>query len=140
MEEYVVGKTRDTGFQIGVRKSYPLSLEQAWSLITSPEGIGLWLGESKDFYLAKGRRYQTMDGTSGEVRVVNPQENIRLTWQPKSWGQASTLQIRVIPSGKDKTVIAFHQEKLSGPEEREQMRQHWAAVLDKLIQVATRLD
>ena len=133
MEEYVVGKTRDTGFQIGVRKSYPLSLEQAWSLITSPEGIRLWLGESKDFYLAKGRRYQTMDGTSGEVRVVNPQENIRLTWQPKSWGQASTLQIRVIPSGKDKTVIAFHQEKLSGPEEREQMRQHWAAVLDQLL-------
>ncbi|PKO16571.1 MAG: ATPase [Chloroflexi bacterium HGW-Chloroflexi-10] len=130
-EQHIVGKTKDRGFQIGVRKTFPISLEQAWKLIVSPEGIRLWLGDVDDFYLVKGHIYQTRDGASGKVGVVNFRENIRLTWQPPQWSQASTIQVRVIPS-RNKTVIGFHQEQLAGPLEREQMRQRWARVLDEL--------
>ena len=131
-EQHIIGKTKDTGFQIGVRKTFPISLEQAWKLITSREGIKLWLGEGIDFHLVKGQSYQTTDGARGEVCVVNPRENIRLTWQPPEWAQASTIQVRVIPGGREKTVISFHQEKLSNADEREKMRQRWEKALGEL--------
>lgn len=128
----IAGETTDTGFQIGVRRTLPISLEQAWKLIASREGIKLWLGDVKDFRLATGQAYQTRDGARGEVRVVNPHENIRLTWQPPEWQRASTIQARVIPGGREKTVVSFHQEQLPGEVEREQMRQRWGKVLDKV--------
>ena len=130
-DRHIVGRTKDMGFQIGVRKTFLLSIEQAWRLITSREGINLWLGNVEDFHLAKGQSYQTKDGAIGEVRVVNPRENIRITWQPQEWSQASTIQVRVIPA-REKTVISFHQEGLSGEAEREQMRQRWMKVLEDL--------
>jgi uncharacterized protein YndB with AHSA1/START domain len=130
--QHIIGKTKDTGFQIGVRKTFPISLEQAWKLITSPEGVKLWLGEVEYFRLVKGQSYQTTDGARGEVRVVNPRENIRLTWQPPEWAQASTIQVRVISGGREKTVISFHQEKIPDADEREKMRQRWEKVLGEL--------
>lgn len=131
-ESKIVGKTKDTGFQIGVRKTFPISLEQAWKLITSPDGVKLWLGEVEDFRLVKEHPYQTTNGARGEIRVVNPRENIRLTWQPQEWAQASTIQVRVIAVGREKTVISFHQEKLADEAEREKMRQRWEIVLGDL--------
>jgi uncharacterized protein YndB with AHSA1/START domain len=115
-----------------VRKTFPISLEQAWKLITSPEGVKLWLGEVEGFRLVKGLSYQTADGARGEVRVVNPRENIRLTWQPPEWVQASIIQVRVIPGGREKTVISFHQEKIPDEAEREKMRQRWEKALGEL--------
>ena len=121
-----------SGVNFGVRRSLPVSLEQAWRLITSREGIRLWLGDLHHFDLANGFAYQTHSGIRGEVRAVNPQQNIRLTWQPPGWVQSSTVQVRVIPSGQQKTVISFHQEKLLNASRREPMRQHWESVLDEL--------
>jgi uncharacterized protein YndB with AHSA1/START domain len=131
-DHHIVGRTKDVGFQIGVRRTFPLTLEQAWKFVTSPDAIKLWLGDLKDFHLIKGHTYQTEDGARGEVRVVNLRENIRLSWQPPEWSQPSTIQVRVISTGREKTVISFHQEKLLGPVEREQMRQRWMKVLDQL--------
>jgi uncharacterized protein YndB with AHSA1/START domain len=131
-DEHVVGKTKDVGFQVGVRRTFPISLEQAWKYLTSREGIEIWLGAADNFHLIKGATYQTQDGASGEVRVVNRLENIRVTWQPKEWSQPSTIQVRVIPSGRGKTVISFHQEKLPDAEAREQMLASWTDVLDEM--------
>ncbi|WP_372813959.1 hypothetical protein [Paenibacillus sp.] len=39
-----VGQTSSVGFQVGVRRTLPLSQEQAWRLLTSPEGLSWWLG------------------------------------------------------------------------------------------------
>lgn len=128
----VVGKTQNTSFQIGVRRTFPISLEQAWKLIVSSEGIKLWLGDVEDFRLTKGQAYQTPDGAMGEVRVVNRCENIRLTWQLRDWQRASTIQVRVIPRGREKTVVSFHQEQLPGEVEREPMRQRWRKALGEL--------
>lgn len=127
-----IGKTKSAGFQIGVRRTLPASLEQAWKLIVSREGIRLWLGEVEDFRLAKGQAYQAQDGARGEIRAVNPCENMRLTWQPPGWHRASTIQVRVIPRGRERTVVSFHQEHLPSEAEREQMRQRWGKVLDEL--------
>lgn len=58
----VVGQTSSVGFAIGVRKTIPLSKEQAWELITSPQGIKSWLGEISAYQLTVGQKYETSTG------------------------------------------------------------------------------
>lgn len=129
-----VGLTKSTGYEVGARKTLDVSPQQAWDFLTSPAGRQLWLGDSPDFQWVKGHHYETGEGTTGEVRVLNPGSHFRLSWQPTGWKQPSTLQVRVVPRA-GKTVIAFHQEHLSGPAQREAMRKRWLKVLQELEQV-----
>lgn len=44
-----VGKTKSVGYQVGVRRTLPLPLEEAWEMIVSPFTVGLiriimWVG------------------------------------------------------------------------------------------------
>ncbi|GGA14147.1 hypothetical protein GCM10008018_68850 [Paenibacillus marchantiophytorum] len=129
----VVGQTAEAGFQIGVRRTLPLYQEEAWELLISPSGRKFWLGEVADLSFTKGQAYQTVDGCSGEIRVVKPLEQLRLTWQPAAWEHASTLQIRLLPTANPgRTTISFHQEKLDNEERREEMKARWEAVIADL--------
>ena len=127
----VVGQTKAVGFEIGVRKTFAISVDQAWALLTSPAVVDRWLGAGAAVAWAKGTRYTTADGTTGEIRVAKPLSHLRLTWQPPGWAKPSTVQVRVIASG-EQTVISFHQEHLAGPTQRALMQQRWQAVLDYL--------
>lgn len=127
----LVGLTKDVGWQIGVRRTLPIASAAAWRMVTSPEGVDLWLGGDPGLRWEKGKSYQLEDGSSGEVRVFTPDSNLRITWQPGDWARASTIQVRVVPKG-EKTVIVFHQEHLPGPVEREERRQHFISALDGL--------
>ncbi|GFN30264.1 SRPBCC domain-containing protein [Paenibacillus xylaniclasticus] len=127
-----IGQTKAAGFQVGVRRTFPLPLEAAWQLISSAHGIKVWLGSTALTGLQAGETYVTADGITGEIRVVNKAENVRLTWQPKSWSKPSTLQIRTIASGSDKTTISFHQENLADAAVREEMKARWEQVLVEL--------
>lgn len=129
--ERPVGLTRDVGFQIGARRTMPIGLEDAWRLLTSPEGLRIWLGDAADVDLAPGTTYQIADGTSGTVRVFVPNSHLRITWHPPGWPRPSTIQVRVMPSG-ERTAIAFHQEHLPGARERAERRDHFSAALDAL--------
>jgi len=130
-DERVVGKTKDVGWQIGVRRTLPIDYKMAWRLITSPEGMDLWLGAGSKPDLSTSAAYALADGASGEMRVFKPNSHLRLIWRPPSWPRPSTIQVRVIPKD-DKTVVAFHQEGMPGPEERETRRAYFTAVLDAL--------
>jgi uncharacterized protein YndB with AHSA1/START domain len=122
-----VGDTQ-IGFEVGARKTFPMHVKEAWEWVTSPEGVNLWLGDEVHLKFEKGEKYQTKNGVIGEVRVVNPQENIRITWQPKNWEKHSVIQVRVIPSGNN-TVISFHQEQMPSKKDREERRKHWQKIL-----------
>jgi uncharacterized protein YndB with AHSA1/START domain len=124
----VVGQTKDVGFQIGVQRTLPIPLEQAWALLTSPQGMRLWLGGAPRMRLEKGATYTLPDGSTGALRVFEPDHHLRITWQPRGWARPSTIQVRVIPSG-DKTTLAFHQEHLPDSAAREQRRAHFESAL-----------
>ncbi|MGE5704461.1 MAG: SRPBCC domain-containing protein [Clostridia bacterium] len=126
-----VGKTKATGFQVGVRRTFPITIEEAWDLIIK-KGLKIWLGDVSSFNIQIGEKYLTNEGISGEVRVVNHDQNIRLTWKKESWIKASTLQIRTISNGHDKTTISFHQENLSDMNVREEMKTRWEETLNRL--------
>lgn len=126
-----LGQTADGAWQVGVRRTLPLSMDTAWRLLTSPAGVRAWLGDVPSLALEKGAAYATADGAAGTVRVVNPGSHLRLTWQPPGWARPSTIQVRVMPSG-ERTVLSFHEERLPSADEREARRRHFEAALDAL--------
>src|SRR5688572_19794001 len=100
----VVGQTRDTGFQVGMRRTLAIGLADAWRLVTSPEGVRAWLGEGSGVTWTPGHAYTLADGSAGEVRVVRPESHVRLTWHPEGWTRPSTIQVRVIPAAAGTTI------------------------------------
>jgi len=124
-----VGQTQSAGFQIGVRRSLPITSLAAWQLLTSPQGRKLWLGEAADLSFAPGKAYVTKDGAAGVIRVVKPLKQLRLTWQPGEWQKASTIQIRLLPTASEKTTISVHQENLADEACREAMKLRWEQAL-----------
>jgi uncharacterized protein YndB with AHSA1/START domain len=135
----VVGETADTGFQVGVQRSIPATVKEAWELITSrPE---LWLGEGASVTFAKGEQYEVparkdAPGVAGEIRVVKPGDRLRMTWQPEGWPAPATLQLTLSESGSGKTAINAHLEKLPHPDAREAMRQRWREALERIVAAA----
>jgi hypothetical protein len=101
-----VGKTKDAGWEIGVSRTFPISLEEAWARIEDPAA---WLGEPAD-----------------DVRSHHPLNRIRVGWK-------GTIVQVVLTSAKTGTRINFHQERLADAEERERQRRHWSDVIDRLF-------
>ena len=132
---HILGQTGSAGYEIGVRRTFSISTQRAWELITSSAGLRLWLGDVAELRLEEGLPYETREGASGTIRVVQPGGHLRLTWQPPDWKDPSTIQVRVIPKGED-TTISFHQERLAGGREREEMYHRWQAALDGLERLA----
>ncbi len=128
----IVGQTADTGFQVGVQKTIPVTRDEAWRLITSRSGIACWLGKVNRFSLVEGKRYATIAKISGEIRVVKNEQRIRLTWNRTDFMRPATLQIALAESAGGKTSLRFHMEHLPSAKVREEMKQHWKAVLEDL--------
>lgn len=129
MERKVVGQTASVGFQIGVRRTVPISPEQAWNEMMSIEGLSGWLGTVSSVTLEPKRTFQTEEGITGEFRIVKPSSQIRLTWKKPEWEKPSTLQIRFLSSDGVKTTVSFHQEHLRDQPVREEMKRRWEEVL-----------
>jgi uncharacterized protein YndB with AHSA1/START domain len=127
----IVGQTKEVGFQIGIRKTLPISFDIAWNFLLSEEGLEIWLGKISSEQFDLNRNYKTIEGIEGKVRVLEPNSHIRLTWKPKNWENISTLQIRVIKA-KDGTTISIHQETLLDSNQREEMKEYWNIVIDML--------
>jgi uncharacterized protein YndB with AHSA1/START domain len=135
-ENKPVGFSKSQGWEIGVRRTFPISTDQAWKLLMTQPGLGYWLGHGVEPNFKKGVTYETTEKTTGEIRSYAEGNLIRIRWQPRDWDFASTLQIRVLPA-KTGATISFHHEKLENGEQREKMRLHWSAVLDKLEALLT---
>ena len=116
------GLTKDAGWQIGVRKTLPIGLAEAWDLLFSEEGLRAWLGDLPGFHAVKGAAFELSDGTRGEFTVFKKHSHARLTWHSPGYPRRAITQVRVIPDGEDKTVFAFHQEQLPSEEARKERR------------------
>ena len=127
----VAGKTKTQGWEIGVRRTLPISTEKAWKLLMTQPGLGYWLGTDVDVQFKKGDTFTTNEGTWGEIRSYNDGSLIRMRWQPPEWDFESTLQIRVTPA-KTGATISFHHERMRSGEQRAAMHQRWSDALDQL--------
>lgn len=121
--EKPVGLTKDAGWQFGLRRTLPYSLEYLWDFMFSMKGLKIWLGElDKEPEIKKA--YKTKDGIEGLIRVFTPYSHIRLSWKKKDWENISIVQVRVI-GNREKATISFHHEKLSDSHQREEMKLYW---------------
>ena len=125
-----VGQTKDTGFQFGIRRTFPVSQEVAWDFLFSGRGIEIWLGILEEDLEVK-KQFCTTNGISGFVRVLTPYSHIRLNWKKSNWDNLSTLQIRVLDAHHN-TTISIHQEKLLNALQRLEMKAYWNEVMKKL--------
>jgi uncharacterized protein YndB with AHSA1/START domain len=127
----MIGQTKDRGFQIGVRKTFNVSVETAWDFLFSDIGLPVWLGDISlaDFELDKP--YKTKEGIEGKINTFTPYSHIRMTWRPENWVNTSTLQIRVFNT-KGKAIISFAQDRLLDYQQRAEMKTHWDGVVEKI--------
>ncbi|MDQ0229198.1 SRPBCC family protein [Metabacillus malikii] len=127
----IVGQTKTVGFQVGIRRTFPISQEKAWEFVASEDGLKLWLGESTKINLQPGQKFYTKMG-EGEIRIVKPLQQLRLAWKKEGWEKTSTIQVRIIPKENTKTTISFHQENLSDQNVREEMKHYWEKILKQI--------
>lgn len=127
----ITGQTKDGYFQVGVRRTFPVSVKEAWDHLLSEKGLKIWLGLSDIKKLEVKSSFDTSDGASGMITTLNPYVNLRMQWKDELWTTPSILQVRVINTS-GKTTVSFHQEKLPDEHARIQMKKHWSQILDHL--------
>jgi len=126
------GKTKDAGWEMGVRQTVFAPLPVVWQFLVG-DGLPLWLGDIDALPTEKGAAYETRDGVHGTIRSFTENQRVRLGWQPDDWPHDTTLQVTV-KEAVTGTTIGFHHEKLADREERKMMLGHWknvAAAIDR---------
>lgn|GEM_PF-1481780 len=78
----VEGQTAEAGFEIGVSRTVPLPVDEAWRRLTAPDGVRAWLGDAPSLRFEVGEAYRLADGTTGEVRVAVAGDRLRVTRRP----------------------------------------------------------
>jgi len=126
------GKTKDAGWEMGVRQTVFAPLPVVWQFLLG-DGLPLWLGDIDALPTEKGAAYETRDGVHGTIRSFTENQRVRLGWQPDDWPHDTTLQV-TLKEAATGTTIGFHHEKLADREERKMMLGHWknvAAAIDR---------
>ncbi|MBN1949870.1 MAG: hypothetical protein JW801_01625 [Bacteroidales bacterium] len=127
-----IGQTKSAGYQVGVRRTVHVPLEETWNFLISKDGLELWLGTHELDKWETGIGFVSADGVSGSVRVFKVFSHIRLSCKMSEWQNESVLQLRTIPA-KTGTTISFHQEQLSDATQRKMMKEHWEGILVQVL-------
>ncbi|UOO38443.1 SRPBCC domain-containing protein [Oscillospiraceae bacterium CM] len=128
----MTGKTKAAGYEIGLRKTFPVDSVAVWALLMSADAVALWLGRASDLTIEEGKTYRLENGATGEFRVVRPGSHVRLAYKTADAEAASTIQLRVIAKENGKATVSFHQEKLDSAEARAHAAEHWSRVMKQL--------
>lgn len=128
----VVGQTTETGFQLGVQKTLPIPRSNAWKLLTSTTGMRIWLGRVQGMQWEEGFAFTTHQGVMGKLRIVKPEQRLRMAWQLPNMPKPATLQVTLTTSAPGKTVIGFHLEQLTSAAWRVRLKKYWNAIVADL--------
>jgi hypothetical protein len=96
------------------------------------------LGQKIMKELMAGTEGKTDNGLSFRVTTFVPHSHMRMQWKLPDWDNHSILQIRVIRSSNDRSVLSIHQEKLSDNHQRTQMLEHWNNAIREIESLLTK--
>ena len=99
---------------MGARRTVSADLPDVWAYLIGP-GLTAWLGAD----------------ALPPMRSRTELRRLRFDWTPPGTTRSTILQLTVIEA-KTGTTIAFHQERLTGREQRKEMLTHWHGVLERL--------
>ncbi|MBV2167509.1 MAG: SRPBCC domain-containing protein [Bdellovibrio sp.] len=130
----IPGRTLKGDYSIIVTRTFPVDAKKLWKLISSEQGMSLWLQPLSKVQLRIGNSFETEGGAFGEIRTLRAGQRVRLTWQETDWNKSTTVQVWILPRKGDKSVLVFQHEKLVDGRLRAPLRAHWeeaiGAVLD----------
>lgn len=113
-----IGLTKNSGWQFGIRKTFPSNLESVWELFFSEDGLKYWT-----------------EGVEQDFSTFKEYSHIRTKWKHIGFKESANLQIRFISSQKgDKTTISIHVDRLENENQREETKKYWTKII-KNIQV-----
>ncbi|MES1169759.1 MAG: hypothetical protein ABUL47_03615 [Leifsonia sp.] len=116
---HTTGLTKDSGWEMGARKTVAVDLDTVWTYLTG-RGLRSWLGADE----------------LPSMRSRTEKRRLRFDWTPPGTTRSTILQLTVLAT-KTGTTIAFHQERLTGREQRKEMLTHWHGVLEQLEKALT---
>ena len=111
---HTTGLTKDVGWEMGARRTVAADLDTVWAYLTGP-GLRSWLGADE---------LPPMRSRTEKLRL-------RFDWTPPGTTRPTLLQLTLLKT-KTGTTIAFHQEQLTGREQRKELLTHWHGVLERL--------
>jgi len=114
------GLTKDVGWEMGARRTVAADLDTVWAYLTGP-GLRSWLGADE---------LPPMRSRTEKLRL-------RFDWTPPGTTRPTLLQL-TLQKTRTGTTIAFHQEQLTGREQRKELLTHWHGVLERLEEALTR--
>src|SRR5665213_3902441 len=117
-------------------RTFPISAKRAWKLMTSPDGLALWLSPMSPFKIERGAQFECEGGIFGEVRTVKVPARARLTWQDTEWSKPSILQLNVVARGPSKSIVIIGHGELRTAQLQKQMREHWKVKLAAMFSIA----
>lgn len=121
--EYMVTSTKSLAF--GVQKS--------WKVLTSKNGLAVWLKPLSPVSIAAGAQFETTDGFFGEVRTLKKERSIRMTWQDPNWEKKTVLQIMLVARPKEKSIVVFNHTEIRELKVQALLRRRWKSVLVELF-------
>ena len=119
------GQTQDSGFQIGVSKTFNIPAVKLWELITSRAGFELISGDKLPVSNITETIQKSPAQIEYQITTLRKDSHIRMKWRVPEWKSHSILQVRVTGKGVSKAVLTFHQEKLDNEAVRSSMKQYW---------------
>lgn len=132
----VEGRNLKGEFSISVSRTFPLKRERLWHLLTSADGLALWLKPMSELEISPGVFFERQDGIFGQIRTLKTGERIRLVWQDGEMSKKSTVQLFLIARKNGKSVLALSHDGLVDGRLRAPLRAMWKQALDELIKLS----
>jgi uncharacterized protein YndB with AHSA1/START domain len=128
----IEGRNEKGEYSVAGSRTFAIEKKAAWKLLSSKDGIAIWLKPLSDFHLEPGATFESEGGVFGEVRTMKPGDRIRMTWQESDWEKPTTVQIILVARKNKKCIIGFQHEKIKDARLKSRLRDHWKNVLMEL--------
>lgn len=131
----IEGQNLKGEYQVTATRVFPVDAKTLWSLISSPDGLRIWLRPMSDFVLQPKQMFEVEGGIFGQVRTMKANVRARLSWQETDWAKPTVLNVSVISRPGKKSILVFQHEALRTTRQREDMRAYWKARLTELLEL-----
>lgn len=122
----------DKSETVTVSRTVSHPLKSVWDVLMAPQGANALLGEGGELG-NKGSSWRASDGTYGVTRSFHPLEQIRFSWHADDQSPASLVDLHMRADGDDVTVLEIVHDHLPADADRDWLRSHWAAALERIV-------
>jgi uncharacterized protein YndB with AHSA1/START domain len=131
----VEGQTLNGQYSVTLTKSLSIPAKNVWQTSVSREGLAAWLKPMGEFEIRTGSQFEVGSGIFGELRTLTKGHKLRLSWVNEEWEKKTTVEFRVYPRPKNKSMIVITHGNLLSARDKASMREQWQTALRDLLKV-----